>query len=540
MNMWYKTAIFYEISLKSYRDSNGDGIGDFKGLVQKLDYLKELGVDCIWLLPFFPSPWKDDGYDVSDYVAIHNAFGSIEDFDLLLKESHKRNIRVIADFVINHTSDQHAWFQESRISRNSPYRDYYVWSDSPDAYPNTRIIFIDHELSNWTLDPLTNQYYWHRFYSHQPDLNFENEAVQKEVFNILDFWFSKGLDGFRVDAVPYLFEQEGTSSESLPQTHDFIKKLRSYINEKYPDKILIAEANQMPDETIPYFGNGNDEFHMAFYFPLMPRIYLAMAKKNFRPIRDIVITTSIPESCQWLHFLRNHDELTLEMVTEEERQFLWHYYAPEQRMRLNLGIRRRLAPLMGNDIRKIRFINGLLFSLPGTPILYYGDEIGMGDNIHLNDRDGVRTPMQWNGLENAGFSEAPKDYLNSPVIEEGEFDYRKINVETQRMNKDSIFNFIKMLIAVRKKHLALSLGDYRFFESNHDSVMIFNRFTKDEEVLTLSNFSDEQVTIQFSYDGYKDKTLKDLFSGEELHYNDKEKIEITLDFYEFKWYLIQD
>ena len=538
MDLWYKSAIFYEISLKSFRDSNGDGIGDFQGLIQKLDYLKDFGIDCIWLLPFYPSPWKDDGYDVSDYVNIHNAFGSMDDFNLLIEECHKRNIKVIADFVINHTSDQHAWFQESRISRASEYRDYYVWSDTNTKYPNTRIIFLDHELSNWTLDPLTNQYYWHRFYSHQPDLNFENEKVQDEVFKILDFWFSKGLDGFRVDAVPYLFEQDGTSSESLPQTHAFIKKLRAYIDRHYPGKILIAEANQMPDETVAYFGNGLDEFHMNFYFPLMPRIFLAMAKKNFRPIRDIIITTSIPDTCQWLFFLRNHDELTLEMVSEEERQFLWHYYAPEQRMRLNLGIRRRLAPLMNNDLRKLQFIKGLLFSLPGTPILYYGDEIGMGDNIQLNDRDGVRTPMQWNSSSNAGFSDGPPDYLHVPVISEGEFNYKDVNVNKQEKDPDSIFNFIKKLIKIRKKYKSLSLGDYRFFESGLDSVMIFNRFIENEEIVTMYNFSDNPTTFKFSHDIYKNKNLTDPFTGESINYGDSEFIEITLGYYEFKWFFI--
>ncbi len=539
MDLWYKSAIFYEISLKSFRDSNADGIGDFKGLLEKLDYLKELGIDCIWLLPFYPSPWKDDGYDVSDYVNIHNAFGSMDDFDQLLVECHKRNIKVIADFVINHTSDQHPWFQESRISRTSNYRDFYVWSDTNLKYPNTRIIFLDHEISNWTLDPLTNQYYWHRFYPHQPDLNFEKDEVQKEVFKILDFWFSKGLDGFRVDAVPYLFEQDGTTSESLPQTHAFIRKLRSYIDQNYSDKILIAEANQMPDETIAYFGNGKDEFHMNFYFPLMPRIFLAMAKKNFRPIRDIVITTSIPQDCQWLFFLRNHDELTLEMVSEDERQFMWHYYAPEQRMRLNLGIRRRLAPLMNNDVRKLRFINGLLFSLPGTPILYYGDEIGMGDNILLNDRDGVRTPMQWDASTNAGFSEAPPEYLHSPVIVDGDFDYRKINVKTQEKDPDSILNFIKKLIQFRKQFKCLGLGDYRFFESNHDSIMIFNRFTENQEILVMFSFSDVSITINFTNDLYKGKKLVDIFSGKEIEYGTGDSVEITFDYYEFKWYLIQ-
>ena len=537
-DLWYKTAIFYEISLKSYRDSNSDGIGDFQGLIQKLDYLKELGIDCIWLLPFYPSPWKDDGYDVSDYSAIHPAFGTMEDFELLLKECHKRSIRVVADFVINHTSDQHPWFQESRISRASEYRDYYVWSDSPDRYPNTRFIFIDNELSNWTLDPLTNQYYWHRFYSHQPDLNFENEAVQKEIFKILDFWFSKGLDGFRVDAVPYLFEQEGTSSESLPQTHAFAKKLRSYINEKYPGKIIIAEANQMADETIPYFGSGTDEFHMCFYFPLMPRIFLSMAKKIFRPIRDIIITTGIPEQSQWLFFLRNHDELTLEMVSEDERQFMWHYYAPEPRMRLNLGIRRRLAPLLNKDFQKLKFINALLFSLPGTPIVYYGDEIGMGDNIHLNDRDGVRTPMQWNDGLNAGFSEGSTEFLHVPVIDDGDFAYTKINVETQIKNPNSMFNFIKKLITYKKTFKCLGLGDYRFFESNFDSVMIFNRFTAQEEIITFYNFSDTPVLINFDHENYRTKKMTELFTEQVVSFNSNDSFEFELGYYDFKWFKI--
>jgi maltose alpha-D-glucosyltransferase/alpha-amylase len=403
---WYKDAVFYELYVRAFCDGDGDGHGDFKGLIQKLDYLRELGVDCIWLLPVYPSPLLDDGYDVADFYGIHPDYGTRDDFKALLDEAHKRGLRVVADLVLNHTSDQHPWFKEARTSRDSPRRGYYVWSDTDQKYRDARIIFIDSQASNWAYDPQSGQYYWHRFFSHQPDLNYDNPEVQQAMLDVVRFWLDLGVDGFRADAVPYLFEREGTSCENLPETHAYLKRLRAFIEDNYPGRILLSEANQWPEDTRAYFGGG-DEFHMAFHFPAMPRIFMALARGDRQPILDILARTPpIPESCQWCNFLRCHDELTLEMVSEEERAFMWDFYAPEPRMRLNLGIRRRLAPLLDNDRRKIELANSILFTMPGSPIIYYGDEIGMGDNIWLEDRDGVRTPMQWSGEENAGFSTA--------------------------------------------------------------------------------------------------------------------------------------
>jgi maltose alpha-D-glucosyltransferase / alpha-amylase len=394
--LWYKNAIFYEVYVRAFRDSNRDGHGDLRGLIEKLDYIKEIGVDCLWLLPIYPSPLMDDGYDIADYYNIHPDYGTLDDFKEFLAEAKKRGLRVITDLVLNHTSDQHPWFQAARSDRNSPYRDYYVWSDTDEKYQEARIIFLDTEDSNWSWDEVAGQYYWHRFYSSQPDLNYDNPAVQKEMLEVMKFWLDLGVDGFRADAIPYLFEREGTNCENLPETHAYLKKLRRFLDEHYPDRVLLCEANQWPKDVRPYFGDG-DEFHMGFHFPVMPRLYMALAKEDRSDIVNILeATPPIPDNCQWCTFLRNHDELTLEMVTESERQFMWDFYAPEPRMRLNLGIRRRLAPLMEGDRRKIELLHSILFTLPGSPILYYGDELGMGDQIWLDDRDGVRTPMQWN------------------------------------------------------------------------------------------------------------------------------------------------
>ena len=418
--LWYKNAVFYEVYVRAYSDSDGDGHGDLHGLTQKLDYLKELGVDCIWLLPIYPSPLRDDGYDIADYYGILGEYGSLNDFKVLLDSAHRKGIRVITDLVLNHTSDQHPWFQAARSDRNSPYRDYYVWSDTDQRYQDARIIFLDTETSNWTWDEVAGQYYWHRFYASQPDLNFDNPAVQQEMLKVVDHWLEMGVDGFRVDAVPYLFEREGTECENLPETHAYLKSLRRHVDEHFPGRVLLCEANQWPQDVRPYFGDG-DEFHMGFHFPIMPRIYMALKKEDASSLRWILERTPpIPDNCQWCTFLRNHDELTLEMVTEEERQWMWQEYAGEPRMRLNLGIRRRLAPLLDNNQRKIALANSLLFSLPGSPTIYYGDEIGMGDNIWLPDRNGVRTPMQWKPDTNAGFSTANPDELYSPLISDPE------------------------------------------------------------------------------------------------------------------------
>src|SRR5260370_23516384 len=404
-DLWYKDAIIYQTHVKAFFDTNADGIGDFQGLTRKLDYLQDLGINMLWLLPFYPSPLRDDGYDIADYTAIHQSYGTLADFQTFLDEAHRRGLRVVTELVINHTSDQHPWFQKSRrAAPGSPWRDFYVWSDTPDRYRDARIIFKDFETSNWTWDPVANAYYWHRFFSHQPDLNFDNPAVQDALLEAFEFWMSLGVDAFRLDAIPYLYEREGTTCENLPQTHQYLKALRAHLDARFPGRMLLAEANQWPEDSRPYFGNG-DECHMAFHFPVMPRMYMALAQEDRFPIVDIMAQTpSIPESCQWVLFLRNHDELTLEMVTDEDRDYMWRIYAKDREARINLGIRRRLAPLLGNHRGRIQLMNGLLMSFPGTPVIYYGAEIGIGDNLYLCDRNGVRTPMQWSADRNAGFS----------------------------------------------------------------------------------------------------------------------------------------
>ncbi|MEM6772110.1 MAG: maltose alpha-D-glucosyltransferase, partial [Bacteroidota bacterium] len=448
--LWYKDAIIYELNIKGFYDSNNDGIGDFAGLEKKLDYLEELGVTAIWLLPFYPSPLRDDGYDIQDYYTVASRYGNVDDFKRFLNAAHERNLQVITELVINHTSDQHPWFQRARRApKGSPERDFYVWSDSDEKWPDVRIIFTDTEESNWTWDPVAEQYYWHRFFSHQPDLNYDNPQVQQEIINILDYWMDMGIDGFRLDAIPYLFEREGTNGENLPETHDYLKKLRTHVDENYDNVLFLAEANMWPEDSASYFGDG-DECHMNYHFPLMPRMYMSVKLEDRHPITDIFDQTpAIPENCQWATFLRNHDELTLEMVTEEERDFMNNTYASDERARINVGIRRRLAPLMENDHNKIKLLNVLLMSLPGTPVLYYGDEIGMGDNIYLKDRDGVRTPMQWDNGLNAGFSEANPHSLYMPVIHDTEYSYEWINVKRQEANPNSLLNWTKKLLRTR-------------------------------------------------------------------------------------------
>jgi maltose alpha-D-glucosyltransferase / alpha-amylase len=430
---WFKDAVIYELHVRAFFDSVTDGVGDFAGLTQKLDYLQDLGITTIWLLPFCPSPLKDDGYDISNYTDVHPAYGTLREFQRFLREAHRRGLRVITELVLNHTSDQHPWFQRSRRGEpGSRWRNFYVWSDNPQKYSDARIIFKDFEASNWTWDPVANSYYWHRFYSHQPDLNWESPHVREAMFGALDFWFDLGVDGLRLDAVPYLLEREGTNCENLAETHDVLKQLRKHVDQKYQDRMLLAEANQWPEDAVAYFGNG-DECHMAFHFPVMPRLFMSLRMEDRYPITDILkLTPEIPENCQWALFLRNHDELTLEMVTDEERDYMYRSYAHDRQMRINLGIRRRLAPLLENDRRKVELMNGLLFSLPGTPVIYYGDEIGMGDNVYLGDRNGVRTPMQWSPDRNAGFSRANPQRLYLPVNIDPEYHYESINVETQR------------------------------------------------------------------------------------------------------------
>ena len=449
---WYKNAIIYEVHVRAFADSNADGIGDFRGLTQHLDYLHDLGVTAIWVLPFYPSPLKDDGYDIADYYSINPIYGTLNDFKTFLREAHHRGLRVITELVINHTSDQHPWFQRSRRAKpGSPWRDFYVWNDTPDKYKDARIIFRDFEPSNWSLDPVAQRYYWHRFYSHQPDLNFDHPEVHKEVQDVLDFWLDMGVDGVRLDAIPYLYEREGTSCENLPETHEFLKALRRHVDDNFPNRMLLAEANQWPEDAVSYFGAASgDECHMAFHFPLMPRLFMAVRMEDRIPIVDIVEQTpAIPETSQWALFLRNHDELTLEMVTDEERDYMYRVYANDAKARINLGIRRRLAPLLGNDRKKIELLNLLLFSLPGTPVLYYGDEIGMGENIFLGDRNGVRTPMQWSSDKNAGFSRATPQALYLPVILDPEYHYETVNVEAQQRNPHSLLWWIKRAIHLR-------------------------------------------------------------------------------------------
>ncbi|RPI29977.1 MAG: maltose alpha-D-glucosyltransferase [Chloroflexota bacterium] len=511
-SLWYQNAVFYEVNVRAFRDSNGDGIGDLVGVIQKLDYLKELGVDCLWLLPIYPSPLLDDGYDIADYYNIHPDYGNLDDFKTLLVEAHARGLRVITDLVVNHTSDQHPWFQESRSDRSSPYRDYYVWSDDDNRYSETRIIFLDTEVSNWTWDEKAGQYFWHRFYSSQPDLNFDNPAVQQEIIAVMDFWLKMGVDGFRVDAVPYLFEREGTNCENLPETHVYLKKLRSFVEQHYPGRILLCEANQWPQDVRAYLGDG-DEFHMAFHFPVMPRIYMALATADRTPVVEILAATPpIPENCQWCTFLRNHDELTLEMVTPEERQFMWNTYAPLPRMRLNLGIRRRLAPLLGGDRRKIELLDSILFTLPGSPIVYYGDEIGMGDSIWLEDRDGVRTPMQWNSGPNAGFSEAPAERLYSQPIRDDIFGYQAVNVETQRHDPDSLMNVVRGMIAARKAHPAFARPGCKFLDIKSPSVLATQCTLKDETLLAIHNFSEVSQKVELDLAGVRGSGLHEILS----------------------------
>ncbi|MFP5219223.1 MAG: maltose alpha-D-glucosyltransferase [Actinomycetes bacterium] len=487
--LWYKRAVFYEVLIRGFKDSNGDGTGDIRGLTEKLDYLHWLGVDCIWLLPIYESPLRDGGYDISDFMKVLPEFGDLGDFVHLVDEAHKRGMRIIADLVMNHSSDQHPWFQASRTDPDGPFGDYYVWSDTDELYQEARIIFVDTETSNWTWDPVRKQYYWHRFFSHQPDLNYENPEVQTAMIDVLRFWLDLGIDGFRMDAIPYLFEEKGHNGENHPKTHEYLKRVRREIEEAYPDRVLLAEANQWPEDVVEYFGD-DDECHMAFHFPLMPRLFMAVRRESRYPISEILANTpAIPPKSQWGIFLRNHDELTLEMVTDEERDYMYEEYAKDPRMKSNVGIARRLAPLLENDRNQIELFTGLLLSLPGSPVLYYGDEIGMGDNIYLGDRDGVRTPMQWNADRNAGFSSADPQQLYLPAILDPVYGYQAINVEAQMRSSSSLLNWTRKIIHIRKQHPVFGMGSYEELGSSNPSVLAFVREFGDDRVLCVNNLS---------------------------------------------------
>lgn len=508
---WYKDAIIYQIHVRSFFDSNGDGIGDFQGLAQKLDYVQELGVNAIWLMPFFPSPLRDDGYDISEHLSVHPSYGTLDDFKQFLSAAHDRGIRVIIEMVANHTSDQHPWFQESRSSKDNPKRDWYVWSDTDTKYRGTRIIFLDTEMSNWAWDPISKSYYWHRFFSHQPDLNYDNPAVREAMWDVMKFWLELGVDGFRLDAVPYLIEREGTSCENLPETHEVVRELRNKVDDNFPGTMLLAEANQWPADLRPYFGN-EDEFHMAFHFPLMPRMFMGLRLEDRKPITEILQQTpEIPPSCQWCLFLRNHDELTLEMVTDMERDYMYDIYASNKSMRINLGIRRRLAPLLDNDRRRIELMNGMLMSLPGTPIIYYGDEIGMGDNIYLGDRNGVRTPMQWNGGWNGGFSVADPESLYSPPILNPVYGYQAVNVASQKRTDHSLLSWMKHIVKIRISTPVFGSGSIEFLYPANHRVLAYIRQLGKETVLIVNNLSSAAQAVELDLRHYKGNILIEMF-----------------------------
>ncbi|MDZ8139293.1 MAG: maltose alpha-D-glucosyltransferase [Nostoc sp. DedQUE04] len=539
-SLWFKNAIIYELGVRTFADSNGDGIGDFPGLTEKLDYLQDLGITAIWLLPFFPSPLRDDGYDIADYTSINPIYGTLEDFKAFLSAAHQRGIRVIIELIINHTSDQHPWFQRARRApKGSPERDFYVWSDTPEKYQEARIIFQDFETSNWAWDSVAKAYCWHRFYSHQPDLNYDNPLVREAVFDVLDFWLEMGVDGLRMDAVPYLYERQGTNCENLPETHAYLKELRSHIDAKFPNRMLLAEANQWPEDAAEYYGAG-DECHMNFHFPLMPRLFMAVRMEDNFPIVDILQQTpSIPDNCQWALFLRNHDELTLEMVTDEDRDFMYGAYAQDPMMRVNLGIRRRLAPLLGNDRRQIELLNSLLLSLPGTPVLYYGDEIGMGDNVYLGDRNGVRTPMQWSSDRNAGFSRANPQRLYLPVIVDSEYHYEALNVEAQRTNSNSLWYWMKRLLATRKRFAALGEGRFELVQSNNRKVFAFSRITSEEDVLVVANLSRYVQTVALDLSAFNGLIPIEIFGSTEFPPITESPYFLSLSPYGFYWFTLQ-
>ncbi|HIK33766.1 MAG TPA: maltose alpha-D-glucosyltransferase [Oscillatoriales cyanobacterium M4454_W2019_049] len=538
--LWFKDAVIYEAPVKSFADSNEDGIGDFRGLTEKLDYLQDLGITALWILPFFPSPLRDDGYDIADYTSINPIYGDLDDFKAFLEAAHARGIRVIIELIVNHTSDRHPWFQRARKAPpGSPERDFYVWSDTPDKYPDVRIIFQDYETSNWAWDPVAKAYYWHRFYSHQPDLNYENIAVQDAVLEIVDFWVSMGVDGLRLDAVPYLCVAEGTNCENLPGTHAFLKRLRSHIDANFPNRMLLAEANQWPEDAAAYYGEG-DECHMNFHFPLMPRLFMALRMEDSFPIADILKQTPpIPDNCQWALFLRNHDELTLEMVSDEDRDYMYRVYAQDADARLNLGIRRRLAPLLGNDRRQIELMNGLLLSLPGTPVLYYGDEIGMGDNIYLGDRNGVRTPMQWSADRNAGFSRTNPHRLYLPAIVDSEYHYEAVNVEAQRANTNSLWWWMKRLLATRARYRAFGRGTFELLYPENRKVIAFIRTYDGEHILVVANLSRFSQTVELDLSPFKGAVPVEIFGRVKFPPIGDSAYFLSISPHSFYWFALQ-
>jgi len=538
-NLWYKDAVIYQLHVRTFCDSDGNGSGDFRGLTNKLDYLKELGVNALWLLPFYPSPLRDDGYDIADYTSVNPSYGTIEDFKTFLDAAHSRGIRVITEVVVNHTSDQHPWFQESRSSRDNSKRDWYVWSDTDTRYQGVRIIFVDTEMSNWAWDPISKSYYWHRFFSHQPDLNFDNPAVREAVWEVMKFWLDMGVDGFRLDAVPYLVERDSTSCENLPETHGVIRDLRKRLDEHYPGKMLLAEANQWPADVRAYFGEG-DEFHMAFHFPLMPRMFMAVKLEDRKPIIEILEQTpQIPENCQWCIFLRNHDELTLEMVTDIERDYMYDSFANDKAMRINLGIRRRLAPMMENDRRRIELLNGLLLSMPGTPIIYYGDEIGMGDNIYLGDRNGVRTPMQWNGGWNAGFSSSDPERLYSPLISNPVYGYQAVNVDSQRRSEHSLLSWTKSVIRTRNSSKVFSRGSIEFLNPLNHRVLAYVRQLSEEKVLVVNNLASSAQAVELNLQAYKGHIPIEMFGRNLFPRIGDLPYLLTLGPYQFYWFRLR-
>ena len=537
--LWYKDAVIYQLHVRTFCDSNADGIGDFAGLTQRLNYLQELGVTAIWLLPFYPSPLRDDGYDIADYTSVHVSYGSLEDFKTFLREAHTRGIRVIIEMVLNHTSEQHPWFKEARSSRENPKRDWYVWSETDDRYQGVPIVFVDTESSNWAWDPTSKSYYWHRFFSHQPDLNFDNPAVFETVWDVMKFWLDLGVDGFRLDAVPYLVEREGTLCENLPETHAIIREFRKRLDLSYPGTLLLAEANQWPADVRAYFGDG-DEFHAAFHFPLMPRMFLAVKLEDRKPIIEILQQTpEIPDSCQWFIFLRNHDELTLEMVTDVERDYMYDEYAMDKSMRIYRGIRRRLAPMMNNDRRRIELLNGLLMSMPGTPILYYGDEIGMGDNIYLGDRNGVRTPMQWNGSSNAGFSSADPERLCAPVISNAVYGHQAVNVDAQERSEHSLLRWMKSLVQLRNSSPVFSRGTIQFLNPSNHRVLAYMRQFAGETILVVNNLSSSAQAVELDVQRFKGYVPIEMF-GRNLfpRFGDLAYL-LTLGPYQFYWFRLR-
>ncbi len=536
---WYKDSIIYQMHVRTFCDSNGDGIGDFRGLLQRLDYLKDLGVNTLWLLPFYPSPLRDDGYDIADYCSVHSSYGVLDDFKSFLAAAHERGIRVIIELVLNHTSDQHPWFQEARSSRDNPKRDWYVWSDTDDRYRNAGIIFLDTELSNWAWDPISKSYYWHRFFGHQPDLNFDHPEVREAIWQVMKFWLDIGVDGFRLDAVPYLVEREGTSCENLPETHEIIRDLRRRLDEAFPAKMLLAEANQWPADVRAYFGQG-DEFHMAFHFPLMPRMFMALKLEDRKPIIEILQRTpQIPDTCQWCIFLRNHDELTLAMVTDVERDYMYDEYARDKTARIYLGIRRRLAPLMDNDRRRIELMNGLLMSLPGTPIIYYGDEIGMGDNVYLGDRNGVRTPMQWNGHWNGGFSSADPERLYSPLISNPVYGYQAVNVDSQLRSEHSLLSWMRKLIRVRKSSPVFSRGSIEFLQPTNHRALAYVREFGNERALIVNNLANSSQAVELDLRRYKGSIPIEMFGGTIFPRIGDLPYLLTMGPYQFYWFRLR-